>query len=178
MAPSGTGEWWVKLRLAAVKENLYILEPLFHNLSSAFTICTLEMTTAMGPPPPRNTSSSSPMDSDAGTLEGDSTFPSTATKAAMGPPPPKNPTPPDSHPPALTTTQENESPVDSTNSEASEHIEKVSGGPASDKDVELASKQPQSVAVPYTIPSWSGAPSHRFYLEVLKDGCIIDQFDV
>lgn len=68
--------------------------------------------------------------------------------------------------------------MDSTNSEASEHIEKVSGGPASDKDVELASKQPQSVAVPYTIPSWSGAPSHRFYLEVLKDGCIIDQFDV
>ncbi|XP_038892995.1 kanadaptin [Benincasa hispida] len=136
------------------------------------------MTTAMGPPPPRNTSSSSPMDSDAGTLEGDSTFSSTATKAVMGPPPPKNPTPPDSEPPTLTATQENEQPVNSTNSGASEPIEKVSDGSASDKAVELASKEPQSVAVPYTIPSWSGAPSHRFYLEVLKDGCIIDQFDV
>lgn len=64
------------------------------------------------------------------------------------------------------------------NSDASEHSENVSDGSASDKAVELASKQPQSVSVPYTIPSWSGAPSHRFYLEVLKDGCIIDQLNV
>ncbi|KAG6607084.1 Kanadaptin, partial [Cucurbita argyrosperma subsp. sororia] len=136
------------------------------------------MTTAMGPPPPRNPSSASPMDSDAGTLEGDSTSSSTETKVTMGPPLPKNPTPPDSDPPAPSATQEDESPVISVNSDASEPVDKVPDTPPSDKAVELASKQPQSVAVPYTIPSWSGAPSHRFYLEVLKDGCIIDQFDV
>ncbi|KAJ9683020.1 hypothetical protein PVL29_018849 [Vitis rotundifolia] len=36
----------------------------------------------------------------------------------------------------------------------------------------------QSAAVPYTIPSWSEPPGHSFYLEVLKDGSIIDQLDV
>lgn len=139
------------------------------------------MTTAMGPPPPRNPSSSSPMDSDAGTLDGDSTSSSTATMASMGPPPPKIPTPPDSEPPAQTTTQDDgdESLVNSINFDASEPVEKVSNVSVSEKAVELlASKQSQSLAVPYTIPSWSGAPSHRFFLEVLKDGCIIDQFDV
>ena len=164
---------------AGGEESLYILETLFHFQSLLFrSISTLEMTTDMGPPPPRNTSSSSPMDSDAGALEEDSTVSSTATMAPMGPPPPKSPTPSDSDPPALTSTQKNESPVNSMNSDASEHSENVSDGSASDKAVELASKQPQSVSVPYTIPSWSGAPSHRFYLEVLKDGCIIDQLNV
>lgn len=137
------------------------------------------MTTAMGPPPPRNTSSSSPIDSDTGTLEGYSASSLSATKAAMGPSFPENPSPPDPDPQAAqTTTQDNESSVNSTNSDASEPVEKVSDGPASEKVAELALKQPQSLAVPYTIPSWSGAPSHRFYLEILKDGSIIDQFDV
>ncbi|KAL9297345.1 hypothetical protein ACSQ67_023241 [Phaseolus vulgaris] len=36
----------------------------------------------------------------------------------------------------------------------------------------------QGVAVPYKIPPWSAAPCHQFYLEVLKDGSIIDKFDV
>ncbi|KAK4740479.1 hypothetical protein SAY87_032411 [Trapa incisa] len=36
----------------------------------------------------------------------------------------------------------------------------------------------QDVLVPYTIPSWSGRPSHEFYLEVLKDGSILDQLNV
>ncbi|KAK2443829.1 protein phosphatase 1 regulatory inhibitor subunit PPP1R8 protein [Trifolium repens] len=34
------------------------------------------------------------------------------------------------------------------------------------------------VAVPYKIPTWSVAPCHQFYLEVLKDGSIIDKFNV
>ena len=34
------------------------------------------------------------------------------------------------------------------------------------------------MAVPYTIPSWSAAPCHQFYLEVRKDGSIINQFQV
>ncbi|XP_077237660.1 SMAD/FHA domain-containing protein [Tasmannia lanceolata] len=34
------------------------------------------------------------------------------------------------------------------------------------------------IEVPYSIPPWSEPPSHPFSLEVLKDGTIIDQFDV
>lgn len=53
-------------------------------------------------------------------------------------------------------------------------------------EAEAEASQPQSqsekvaaaAAVPYTIPPWSAAPCHRFYLEVLKDGSIIDQFQV
>lgn len=32
--------------------------------------------------------------------------------------------------------------------------------------------------MPYKIPEWSGSPCHKFYLEVLKDGSIVDQYDV
>ncbi|KAF6169101.1 hypothetical protein GIB67_038598 [Kingdonia uniflora] len=38
--------------------------------------------------------------------------------------------------------------------------------------------EPPSIKVPYTIPQWSEAPCHPFYLEVLKDGAIIDQLHV
>ncbi|CAN4079528.1 unnamed protein product [Withania somnifera] len=38
--------------------------------------------------------------------------------------------------------------------------------------------QRSAASVPYTIPTWSGRPCHQFYLEVLKDGSIIDKFDV
>ncbi|WCJ25475.1 SMAD/FHA domain-containing protein [Euphorbia peplus] len=33
-------------------------------------------------------------------------------------------------------------------------------------------------SVPYTIPEWSSPPCHNFFVEVLKDGSIIDQLDV
>ncbi|KAG5624101.1 hypothetical protein H5410_009319 [Solanum commersonii] len=48
------------------------------------------------------------------------------------------------------------------------------------KDTNEDKKQEQRSAalVPYTIPTWSGRPCHQFYLEVLKDGSIIDKFDV
>lgn len=45
-------------------------------------------------------------------------------------------------------------------------------------DGESRSRQSQNLAVPYTIPEWSKAPSQHFFLEVLKDGSIIDQLDV
>lgn len=35
-----------------------------------------------------------------------------------------------------------------------------------------------NIAVPYQIPEWNGPPCHHYSLEVLKDGSIIDQFDV
>ncbi|KMT18728.1 hypothetical protein BVRB_2g028510 [Beta vulgaris subsp. vulgaris] len=36
----------------------------------------------------------------------------------------------------------------------------------------------EKVSVPYSIPPWSEAPSLPFFLEVLKDGAIIDNLDV
>ncbi|EPS74443.1 hypothetical protein M569_00313, partial [Genlisea aurea] len=47
--------------------------------------------------------------------------------------------------------------------------------------VEVETKRDQSssnVAVPYTIPSWSGPPCHPFFVEVLKDGAIVEKFHV
>jgi hypothetical protein len=38
-------------------------------------------------------------------------------------------------------------------------------------------QQPRPRA-PYAIPEWSAAPGHPFFLEVLKDGTIVDKLDV
>ncbi|KAK3212302.1 hypothetical protein Dsin_017008 [Dipteronia sinensis] len=73
---------------------------------------------------------------------------SSSSTAPMGPPPPKNP-----NPDILI-------PSDDT------------------QQLEDKSIQVQQSSVPYTIPEWSGIPCHRFYFEVLKDGSIMDQFDV
>ncbi|KAG9144062.1 hypothetical protein Leryth_013719 [Lithospermum erythrorhizon] len=35
-----------------------------------------------------------------------------------------------------------------------------------------------NMSAAYTTPTWSGTPCHRFFLEVLKDGAIIDQLNV
>ncbi|PQM39424.1 kanadaptin [Prunus yedoensis var. nudiflora] len=49
---------------------------------------------------------------------------------------------------------------------------------AEDNARQTLKPQSQGFAVPYTIPPWSAAPCHQFQLEVLKDGAIINQFDV
>ncbi|KAK1563674.1 hypothetical protein Q3G72_030964 [Acer saccharum] len=76
-----------------------------------------------------------------------------SSTAPMGPPPPKNPNP-DIIIPSDDTQQQQE-----------------------EKSIQVQQQQEQS-SVPYTIPEWSGIPCHRFYFEVLKDGSIMDQFDV
>ncbi|TKY65011.1 Kanadaptin protein [Spatholobus suberectus] len=77
---------------------------------------------------------------------------------SMGPPPSKNPnlpeTEPSMSPPRDSAEPQPPPPRDSNN-------------PPS-----------QGVEVPYKIPPWSAAPCHQFYLEVLKDGSIVDKFDV
>ncbi|KAK2663201.1 hypothetical protein Ddye_001775 [Dipteronia dyeriana] len=73
---------------------------------------------------------------------------SSSSTAPMGPPPPKNPNP------------DIVIPSDDTQQQQ-----------------QLQDKSIQS-SVPYTIPEWSGIPCHRFYFEVLKDGSIMDKFDV
>ncbi|CAI0553085.1 unnamed protein product [Linum tenue] len=116
------------------------------------------MTAAMGPPPPQNgdpaTASTSGNESQPPTVDGQDSNSPAESRSTMGPPAPrKNPNPAEEVPQS----------EDRVSSDAT----KVS---------EQAQKQP--FAVPYTIPEWSGPPCHKFQLEVLKDGTIVDQFDV
>lgn len=46
------------------------------------------------------------------------------------------------------------------------------------KQKKKASAYSNTPSVPYTTPAWSGPPRHPFFLEVLKDGAIIDQFNI
>ncbi|KAF7824972.1 kanadaptin [Senna tora] len=99
---------------------------------------------------------------------------------AMGPPPPKNPNLPSNPEPDSTPSNtdvaegqpQSETPAQpAENNPESSSPDDVSAKPSTPK-------QPQSAGVPYKIPAWSGAPCHQFYLEVIKNGSIIDQFNV
>ncbi|BAT83190.1 hypothetical protein VIGAN_04030400 [Vigna angularis var. angularis] len=79
---------------------------------------------------------------------------------SMAPPPPINPNLPDTAPSMPP-------PPDSTEPQPPPPPPRDSLKPPS-----------QGAEVPYKIPPWSAAPCHQFYLEVLKDGSIIDKFDV
>ncbi|KAJ0495008.1 putative transcription factor interactor and regulator FHA-SMAD family [Helianthus annuus] len=146
------------------------------------------MTTDMGPPPPRNpsptaTTSTSTFTSDqsppAETIT-TTNMPDETKKTLMPPPPPiqlpKNTEPDKSVQPNEPQPPENAStdpPGNSTTGEDASLLE-------SKKKVQKPSGNAGGggVAVPYTIPSWSEPPCHNYFLEVLKDGSIIDQLDV
>ncbi|GJS82750.1 kanadaptin [Tanacetum coccineum] len=116
------------------------------------------MTTDMGPPPPRNPATTTISDQPPSTETlVDDTF-----KSPMGPPPSINPT---IEPPLPNENQPLLADVTTTEEAISVPESKI-------KD------QKPSINVPYTIPEWSEAPCHNYFLEVLKDGSIIDQFDV
>ncbi|KAF8012762.1 hypothetical protein BT93_I0804 [Corymbia citriodora subsp. variegata] len=132
------------------------------------------MTTAMGPPPPRASDSESdppaepeapkPLQEEEGEAAAAVAAPASSSSAAtvdapMAPPPPQNPT-----------------------SSSAAAASNPDGGPASESPAaaQKAAKREGGggVAVPYTIPPWSEPPRHQFFLEVLKDGAIIDQLNV
>lgn len=113
----------------------------------------------MGPPPPRNPNPSPATADTTTTADGEPNQPNTLNephdssaeaKTPMCPPPP---------PPVAT--------IDSISD--SETVEKP--------HLNSASSSLARTSVPYTIPEWSSAPCHKFYLEVLKDGSIIEQLD-
>lgn len=130
------------------------------------------MTFAMDPPPPKS--------SYAALL---STSESTST-SAMGPPPPKNPN--QSEPERLEESSENPEkeseliPPNAAESSAegsTNSTDKSDKGAPADGEMKLEQRN-NDAAVPYAVPAWSGPPVHNFFLEVLKDGAIISQFDV
>ncbi|KAI8534260.1 hypothetical protein RHMOL_Rhmol10G0076200 [Rhododendron molle] len=119
------------------------------------------MTTEMPPPPPKNPSaatSSTPTSPEPQTETLDE--PSTS---AMAPPPPKNPVQSDavlSHSngrqePQTTPSQDQEEPA------APVEISDA-GNSAPTRSVDGKQEQRPSVAVPYTIPEWSGTPGYDF----------------
>lgn len=117
---------------------------------------------SMGSPPLKNPSSSA--DSSSQNLTLDEPSLSADPKAPMGPPAPK-------FQPAV---QPNSSPAND-----SEPSTEVSESSAVQAGTNLTHHQKnQSAGAPYSIPSWSEPPSHSFFLEVLKDGSIIDRLDV
>lgn len=127
------------------------------------------MTTTMGPPPPKNPSSSAEPSTSGST-----------NSSAMAPPLPREP----ERAAAPSECGQEEVELNSPSSDATENPPQVSDSSAdssSDDSADSQKKREQSnnnLAVPYKIPPWSAAPGHEFFLEVLKDGSIINRCDV
>uniref|UniRef100_A0A1J3GNL3 Kanadaptin n=1 Tax=Noccaea caerulescens TaxID=107243 RepID=A0A1J3GNL3_NOCCA len=121
-------------------------------------------TSAMDPPPPRNpTRDPEPLPNTQSVSDSKESS-ALSEVSSMNPPPPRNPNTPD---------------LESKEVVNPELIEE-----SKDDSVAVDADKPPSVRavkqspVPYTIPEWSGPPCHKFQLEVLKEGAIVDQFDV
>ncbi|ESQ47146.1 hypothetical protein EUTSA_v10027659mg [Eutrema salsugineum] len=119
---------------------------------------------AMDPPPPRNpTRVSDPVPDATSILDSDESSAPTEV-SSMNPPPPRNPNLPD---------------LESKEVVKPELIEE-----AKDDSVAIDAKNPPRARavkqnpVPYTIPEWSGPPCHKFQLEVLKEGAIVEKLEV
>ncbi|XP_059293826.1 uncharacterized protein LOC132046982 [Lycium ferocissimum] len=133
----------------------------------------------MDPPPPRN-----PNTATASAQE-----PQPSTSNSMKPPPPKFLSKPDSDSPQIDQDKsQSDSVISQSGAEPTERgnvqDDSSSSSISQSKDTNGEDKKQDqqrtgaAAAVPYTIPTWSGRPCHEFYLEVLKDGSIIDKFDV
>lgn len=138
------------------------------------------MNTAMGPPSRNPTAGPSPSTSEMSTKV-----------TGMGPPPPRSPihakpeteteTETQPEPDSLPSQQESQPISTQTDSVQSAEDSDSSCNSKNGTVIGVEEKQEQrnnNTAVPYTIPEWSGAPCHNFFIEVLKDGSIIDQLDM
>ncbi|KAL6553077.1 hypothetical protein OROGR_006919 [Orobanche gracilis] len=134
------------------------------------------MTTTMGLSPPRNSTAG---DDEASTSE-------SAQAAVMDPSLPRNLNPSETGRDAEPSENHqgepelNPTPIDTTENLA--QVSNLNGNSHNDADSDDAGKTQEhrnrNAAVPYTIPPWSGPPDHQFFIEVLKDGAIVDQYDV
>ncbi|CAI9752773.1 unnamed protein product [Fraxinus pennsylvanica] len=142
------------------------------------------MYTAMDPPPPRNpTTGSSPSTSEMSTKG-----------TGMGPPPPRSPIhakpETETEPETETQLEPNSLPSQQESQPISTQIDAVQSAEDSDSsgnsktgtvigvEEEKQEQRNNNTAAPYTIPEWSGAPCHNFFIEVLKDGSIINQLEI
>ncbi|WRX11955.1 hypothetical protein QQP08_004442 [Theobroma cacao] len=96
----------------------------------------------------------------------------------MGPQPRRNPNL--STEPELITQEESEPTTGKTSRDPPQNPpdqEMESTCDSEPNSVEKPSSSKHS-SVPYAIPQWSEPPSHHFFLEVLEEGCVIDQLKV
>ncbi|XP_011010826.1 PREDICTED: kanadaptin [Populus euphratica] len=115
------------------------------------------------------------------------------TSTTMGPPPPRNPHPttsteaasttePESEPESKTSVVDEPQKISSTTTAAKPSMAPPPPTNPIPTPPETSTEQEKTKSkdplVPYTIPEWSGPPCHKFSLEILKDGSIIDQFEV
>ncbi|KAI3677430.1 hypothetical protein L2E82_51717 [Cichorium intybus] len=137
------------------------------------------MTTDMGPPPPRNPTPTTTSDQPPSKEILTNTVPD-VKKTLMGPPPPIPSIPSNTEPEKAVQPKEPPLPEDTAAAAAvdSTTVEEDNLPETKKKEQKPSSNVGGGVAVPYTIPPWSEPPCHNFFLEVLKDGSIIDQFDV
>ncbi|XP_047962461.1 kanadaptin [Salvia hispanica] len=127
------------------------------------------MATSMGPPPPK-----------IATADDAAAEPSTSKPTAMPPPPPRLSNPSKPEPAAeLSQGREEEAELNTSSSVSPGNSDQASNSSENPSNGETKQEQPNSnSAVPYKIPPWSAPPGHEFFLEVLKDGAIIDRYDV
>lgn len=100
----------------------------------------------------------------------------------MPPPPPQKPAPPAPQMEAKAAEAEGGAvPSPSVSGSSAKEAPNSSGASSGNNVMEEAAASPverQRARAPYAIPEWSTAPSQPFFLEVLKDGTIVDQLDV
>ncbi|PPS19060.1 hypothetical protein GOBAR_AA01519 [Gossypium barbadense] len=140
--------------------------------------------TTMGPPPPLPINPNPSTEPES--IAQEQSEPITA-KTTMGPPPPLpiNPNP-STEPESIA--QEESEPITAKTTMGPPPPLPINPNLQNPLDEEKPSKSepnstekplnPKQSSVPYTIPPWSGPPCHHFFLEVLKDGCILDRFKV
>nr|ADD60702.1 putative adaptor protein kanadaptin [Oryza officinalis] len=110
---------------------------------------------------------------------------STSSSMPPPPPPPPRPAPPQ---PEVEGDASAEGGTGASDSSLSSSAADEGGNSGEDSgDVEMAEAAPPPAQrqqqqprprAPYAIPEWSAAPGHPFFLEVLKDGTIVDKLDV
>ncbi|CAN6207952.1 unnamed protein product [Urochloa humidicola] len=162
-------------------------------------------TTSMPPPPPPNPTSASmppppppnpsppPPGPEAESLAAAAAAASAAEvegragptpASSMPPPPPPKPASQPEVEAAGADGSAGPSSSPSVSDSSAEEAPKPSGASSGDTEMEEAAAPPaerqrqQRPRAPYVIPEWSTAPDHPFFLEVLKDGTIVDQLDV
>ena len=163
-----------------------IVEPCSSSGAEEAATAAITMKSAMGPPPPRNLNSDTSPEinsinesSSSSGAEAAATA-ATTTECAMDPPPRKLDTSKSESTQSNICVDEVQPQSGSAGVAEAESNEK---NPESSEFDETGKPMPkpkpsQGILVPYKKPVWSGAPCHEFYLEILKDGCIIERLNV
>ncbi|OEL35484.1 Kanadaptin [Dichanthelium oligosanthes] len=133
------------------------------------------------PPPPPKLSPAPPLPeakSEAAEVEGRA---SPTSSSSMPPPAPPKPASPEAE---AAGAEGSAGPSPSVSDSSAGEAPNSNGASSGDTEMEEAAASPverqkqQRPRAPYVIPESSAAPDHPFFLEVLKDGTIVDQLDV